>query len=421
MEGEAKRDALLISAITGIAGELEKHSITAGATLRILKSSLSRLPQRQQDVSVSLQPANSSVVEVDSRHLPLFSDVRSIFSKEEAATGHSKSSLGRHWNVLRQSTVRVRALGQDESSEGGAPGTVSTSPEAPGTPDIISPQTETPAAQAIQNLGNIPASNLRSALVPDSEDIDADQQQDDQNFQSVLAQTHVASVTLTEESRRIESGQRASLALRPNVVLLKLASPPMSVPHFGEGGWLHAERDLVISKTFRHSDASGTKLTEDQYYKYVNIDPSSLDAHVRACYRVYFGEQVSVPRPSGRVVPGDSDRQGLEEPGHQESDPLAFARIQAKKPFLPYSSWQTNSYVNLDTKINSNDPFETTRSDPRTRFLVQFKSLQMNLLDHPDFRGLVEPLFATSFIFSTGKNVGRRVCCSGVTAVLSFW
>jgi hypothetical protein len=32
----------------------------------------------------------------------------------------------------------------------------------------------------------------------------------------------------------------------------------------------------------------------------------------------------------------------------------------------------------------------------------------MKLLEHPDFRG-VEPLFATAFIYSTSKLVGRRV------------
>jgi hypothetical protein len=88
---------------------------------------------------------------------------------------------------------------------------------------------------------------------------------------------------------------------------------------------------------------------------------------------------------------------------------LLFARLCAKKPFLVYSSWQKNSYVNLETQKSSNDPFETTRSDPRTRLLIQFQSLQMKLLEHPDFQG-VEPLFATAFVFSTGKNVGRRVC-----------
>jgi hypothetical protein len=37
----------------------------------------------------------------------------------------------------------------------------------------------------------------------------------------------------------------------------------------------------------------------------------------------------------------------------------------------------------------------------------------MKLLDHPEFSG-VEPLFATAFVFSTGKNVGRRVRCTEV-------
>ena len=382
MEGEAKRDALQTSAITGIAVDLEK--------LR---------PQSQEVISLTLHRANSSDVKVDSRHLPSFSDVRSRFSMAEAPTG---------------------------SSEGRGPGVVSISPDAlDGMPYIGNPQTATAEAGAIQNLANTvekfdhvepnaPSQSLRPALLCDTEDIDADKQQDDQTFQSVLAQTHIATETFTEESRRIESGQQASLALRPNVILLKLTPPPTSMPRFGTDGWLYSERDLVISRTLRHSDASGAKLSEEQYYQYVNIDPSTLDAHVRACYHVYFGEQVSVPRPSGRVVHDEADRQFPDEIDDQEFDPLACARRLAKKPFLPYSSWQTNSYANLNSKISSNDPFETTRSDPRTRFLVQFKCLQMKLLDHPEFCG-VEPLFATAFVFSTGKNVGRRVCCTEVT------
>ena len=179
-----------------------------------------------------------------------------------------------------------------------------------------------------------PSGSLRSALDCDTEDIDAGTQQDDQEFQSVLAQTHIASETFTEESRRIESEQRASLALRPKVILLKLTPPPISMPRFGTDGWLYSERDLVISRTLRHSDASGAKLSEEQYFQYVNKDQSALDAHVRACYRVYFGEQVYVSRPSGRVVHDEADRQCPYEIDYQESDPLARARRRAKKPFL---------------------------------------------------------------------------------------
>jgi len=136
---------------------------------------------------------------------------------------------------------------------------------------------------------------------------------------------------------------------------------------------------------------------------------------------VYFGEQISVLRPSGRVVPSsepDLQSSQHETSSHetdafsrQNSDPLAHARRQAQTPFLPYSSWLSASYHNLETKMSSNDPFETaaTQSDPRTRFLVQFESLQMTLLQHPEFDG-VEPLFGTAFVFSTGgKNSGRRV------------
>jgi hypothetical protein len=134
---------------------------------------------------------------------------------------------------------------------------------------------------------------------------------------------------------------------------------------------------------------------------------------------VYFGEQVSVSRPSGRRVPSGSDVEPCAEIRDADHDVLAWARSQARKSFLPYSSWQKNSYVNLETTMNSNDPFETTRSDPRTRLLIQFQSLQMKLLEHPDFRG-VEPLFATAFIYSTGKNVGRRVCHVAFTAFSIF-
>ena len=212
---------------------------------------------------------------------------------------------------------------------------------------------------------------------------------------------------MSEESKRVESGQKASLALRANVDLLKLGVPPMSTPCFGTDCWLHTEGDLEISRTYRPSDANGKKLSEEQYYKYVNIDLGSLDAHVRACYRVYFGEQVSVSRPSGRYVQSPDDH--IPSVHDQDFDALMFARLCAKKPFLVYSSWQKNSYINLDTQKSSNDPFEITRSDPRTRLLIQFQSLQMKLLEHPDFQG-VEPLFATAFVFSTEKNVGRMVC-----------
>ena len=372
---ETSKHNLHASAISNIAGDLEKHCVTAAATVRSLKLSLSRLQTANQDTPATFIRPVSFEGPVDGRHLPSFGDLKAKFSKADAAkvsnTDAATSSVGlKKWNVVRKSLTssqRVRPL------VGGA-----------GAPD------------------------------GDFKESDTDQLRDDRRFKSVLVQTHIAAATHTDESRRIESGQRASAALRPNVVLLNLPPPPLCTPLFGPHGWLHADGDLVITRTYRPSDASGSKLSEEQYYKYANIDPSALDAHVRASYRLYFGEQVSVVRQSGRVVPSstcDSDREFPLETKGQHSDPLAFARLHAKIPFLPYSSWRADSYVNLETNMNSNDPFETalhTQSDPRTRCLVQFQSLQMKLLEHPDFRG-VEPLFASAYIYSTGKHLGRRV------------
>lgn len=407
MNGEVKHDALHAAAITGIASDLEKHCVAAIAKVRSIDSSLSALQEEIKPASVTLTQDTVSL-DVDTRNLPAFSDLKTIFANAEVETGNSVTLAKDRWKKL--AAVAAVTFGKKVSSSdsfGDRSDVASLSPVA-----LDNAPTRTDKAPSF--------STQRRALdVTDAEN-SLDQQQDDQMFNSILAaQTVTASVTFTEESRRIESGQKASLALRPNVVLLKLAPPPVSVPRFGSDGWLHTEGDLVINRTYRPSDANGNKLSEEQYYKYVNIDPSTLDAHVRACYRVYFGEQVSVSRPSGRKVPSGSDVEPCAEICDADHDVLAWARSQARKSFLPYSSWQKNSYVNLETTMNSNDPFETTRSDPRTRLLIQFQSLQMKLLEHPDFRG-VEPLFATAFIYSTGKNVGRRVCHIAFTAFSIF-
>ncbi len=419
MDGEAKLDALCIAAIIGIAGNLEKLCVTAKAKVHSLDSSLFVLQSEIKPAPETLTQKTDSL-EVDTRNLPAFSDLISRFTNEEAKSGKFAVSAQDRWNTLRAAKLSALARGENVSSESLGDST----PIFSLPPAVLDPSFCIGLDSEISHV-HIAASLIdpvrtervhittsqpqRRALV--AEENSTDQQQDDQVFNSILAaQTVTASVTFTEESRRVESGQKASLALRPNVVLLKLAPPAVSAPRFGFEGWLHSEGDLVISRTHRPSDANGNKLSEDQYYKYVNIDPSALDAHVRACYRVYFGEQVSVSRPSGRNVPSGSDHQVLDETLDTCQDILAWARSRAKKSFLPYSSWQKNSYVNLETSMNSNDPFETTRSDPRTRLLIQFQSLQMKLLEHPDFRG-VEPLFATAFLYSTGKNVGRRVRC----------
>ena len=179
---------------------------------------------------------------------------------------------------------------------------------------------------------------------------------------------------------------------------------------FSSSATVYGNAETVPVSEKRPSDASGNKLSEDQHYKYVNIDPSTLDAHVRACYRVYFGEQVSVSRPSGRAVPCGPDDGPAPASYDQGWDILMKARSEAKKPFLPYCFWQKNTYVNFEGQRSSNDPFETTSTDPRTRLLIQFQSLHMKLLEHSDFQG-VEPLFATAYVYSTGSNVGRRVRC----------
>jgi hypothetical protein len=418
MDGESKHDALRIAAITGIFGDLQKHCVTAKAKVLSLDSSLSML---QSEIKPASMPKTDSL-EVDTRNSPAFSDLKSRFTSAEAKTGNILISAEERWRTVKAASIKTFARGKNASSE-------SLRDDSDAVP--LSTTAIDSTFQIGKNvditLAHIAASDItpsrteyvestlahpqRRALVVAEADNCLDQQQDDQVFNSILAaQTVTASITFTEESRRVESGQKASLALRPSVVLLKLAPPPVSTPRFGSEGWLHSEGDLEIIRTYRPSDANGNKLSEEQYYKYVNIDPSALDAHVRACYRVYFGEQVSVSRPSGRHVPSGSDHQLLDETRDPDHDILTWARSRARKSFLPYSSWQKNSYVNLETTMNSNDPFETTRSDPRTRLLIQFQSLQMKLLDHPDFQG-VEPLFATAFLYSTGKSVGRRVSC----------
>jgi hypothetical protein len=421
MEGEAKLDALRTEAIAGIASDLEKHCVTAISKKHSLDSSLTALQSEIQPASEMLTQ-KTDLLGVDTRNLPGFSDLMSKFTNSETRTGNAVITAQDRWKKLKALNSNTLARGKNlpfESFEDSSP-VISLSPAALASTFQISQQSEMtqvnnaesdiiPArTERVQSTSNHPQ---RRALIVSEAENTADQQQDDQEFNSILAaQTITASVTFTEESKRVESGQKASIALRPSVVLLKLAPPPVSTPRFGVEGWLHSQGDLEINRTYRPSDANGNKLSEEQYYKYVNIDPSALDAHVRACYRVYFGEQISVSRPSGRHVPSGSDHQLFDENCDPDHDILAWARFRARKSFLPYSSWQKNSYVNLETTMNSNDPFETTRSDPRTRLLVEFQSLQMKLLEHPDFHG-VEPLFATAFLFSTGKNVGRMVCC----------
>jgi hypothetical protein len=416
MDGGTKRETLFAAAITAVAADLEKNCVTAAAAERGLNLSLSRLQTETRPVpSTSTQDVTSlSADEIDSRNLPAFADTMSKFSAPRTDAGQMSSPQLR-WKKLSSLTKVAAALSAD-------PNVVGLKKEVPDIrplPAIIDASLQigdNPTAEVQGHETNSSAGTreidsghlLRPALVADVEN-SLDQQYDRELFSSIqAAQTVSASIIHTEESRRIQSGQKASVALRPSVVLLKLSPPPVSTPRFGTDAWLYSANDLTIFRTNRPSDASGTKLTEDQYYKYVNIDPSTLDAHVRACYRVYFGEQVSVLRPSGRVIPSGSVQEVEHFNNDQECDILQSARLKAVKPFLPYSSWQKQFYVNHETKMNSNDPFETTFSDPRTRMLIQFQSLQMKLLEHPDFQG-VEPLFATAYVFSTGNNVGRRV------------
>jgi hypothetical protein len=412
MDGGTKRETLFTAAIAAIAGDLEKNCVTAAAAERGLNLALSRLQTETRPVpSTSTQTVpSSSTDEIDSRHLPTFADTMSKFSAAHTDAGQTSSSQLR-WKKLSSLTKVASALSADPNvagleKEAPLPASIDASLQIGDIPtsEVQAYETNSSAGTRETDSGNL----LRPALVADVES-SVDQQYDQELFSSILAaQTVSSSIIHTEESRRIQSGQKASVALRPSVVLLKLSPPPVSTPRFGGEAWLYSANDLSILRTNRPSDASGTKLSEDQYYKYVNIDPSTLDAHVRACYRVYFGEQVSVLRPSGRVIPSGSVQEVEHLNNHQECDILQSARLKAMKPFLPYSSWQKQFYVNLETKMNSNDPFETTFSDPRTRMLIQFQSLQMKLLQHPDFQG-VEPLFATAYVFSTGNNVGRRV------------
>ena len=418
MDGEVKHDAHFISAFSGIAGNLQKQCVSASAKLRALNLSLSSLQMEIRQASETpVQPTTLMHAEVDSQSLPSLSEVRSMFSKTEAETVRSASSARGLWKKMG---MTAQVAGSTVRQREGTPVASSSSASDYSAPQIIDGHDSTlkvdstSSTEFASNLSSMPITpsgrSRKPALSAESESSSDTQDINDQEFRTILAaQTVNKSLVSSEESKRVESGQKASLALRANVVLLKLCSPHVSAPCFGTDCWLFTEGDLVVSRTYRPSDANGKKLSEEQYYKYVNIDPGTLDAHVRACYRVYFGEQVSVSRPSGRHVPSSCSDDHISSVHDQDSDMLLFARLCAKKPFLVYSSWQKNSYVNLETQKSSNDPFETTRSDPRTRLLIQFQSLQMKLLEHPDFQG-VEPLFATAFVFSTGKNVGRRVC-----------
>ena len=416
MDGQTRRDALVQSATIGIASDLGKHCVSAAAAVRSLNLSLSRLQTETQPQPVTLlQDGSSAIEDVDSRRLPSFGSARSLFAKSHAEpAGQSMSSAQSRWKILSTATKGASALGASTSFTGLRQGEREVTTNVVDiVPQMGGGQTEEAQASDTSSFESTshsePTKVLKRALVAD-EGNSLDQRDDLELVRSIKAAQIVEHVPITVELRLIESGQKASLALRPSVVLLKLAPPPVSTPHIGSDAWLYPENDIRISRAKRPSDASGNKLSEDQYYKYVNIDPSTLDAHVRACYRVYFGEQVSVSRPSGRAVPSGPDDGPAPASYDQGWDILMKARSEAKKPFLPYCFWQKNTYVNFESQRSSNDPFETTSTDPRTRFLIQFQSLQMKLLDHSDFQG-VEPLFATAYVYSTGSNVGRRVRC----------
>jgi hypothetical protein len=402
MDGGAKREALCISAIIGIATDLEKHCVITAAAVRSLNFSISQVELEIRPSVTLAQAGLSFMEEVGVSDQPSFGFARSRFLNSDA-------TQGAHMSFTNLSKRKL-----DISSSSDALGAISRIRDS-----LIAEAQASDTNGSDSSSHSDPSHPLRRSLVAEIDNGSSDVQGDQELYSSILAsQTVSEPIVSTEESRRIESGQKASLALRPGVVLLKLAPPPVSTPRFSTDAWLYSNNDLTIKRTNRPSDASGTKLSEDQYYKYVNIDPSTLDAHVRACYRVYFGEQVSVLRPSGRVVPSNQDDGVSDATDYEDCDILLKARAKAKKPFLPYSSWIRNFYVNHENDVNSNDPFETSSSDPRTRFLIQFQSLRMKLLEHPDFRG-VEPLFATAFVFSTGNNVGRRVCCIRTPKILS--